>query len=314
MRRKVIKQGPATLMVSLPSKWVKENKISPGDEMAVLPSGNRIIFSKTEHKSGRKEITVNVDDFCIHFALSRFLAVLYKTNYDKITIVYTKPVYLERAKEKIPLKVSVQDIVKRFVGAEITSQTSNKIDIECFATEENPDLDKISKRIYFLMRETLNDMLLSIGKDYRKFHETIYLHHDNITKFINYFERTLYGSDKSEDEKKSAFAFYSLLGIAVDKMRHISYKIDRFGCTPKAKKYLEDIFKVFYEQFEYSEEKHAPQELIRKRYMLRQKIINESFNIKEYQIISDAMLFLDTIINFSEYVIAKNLEKGQNIN
>ena len=33
MQRKVIQQGPSTLMVSLPSKWVKENNIKKGEEL-----------------------------------------------------------------------------------------------------------------------------------------------------------------------------------------------------------------------------------------------------------------------------------------
>ena len=33
MKRKVVKQGKSTLMISLPSKWVKDNNINRGDEI-----------------------------------------------------------------------------------------------------------------------------------------------------------------------------------------------------------------------------------------------------------------------------------------
>ncbi len=309
MKRKVVKQGPATMMVSLPSKWIKENKIAAGDELAVLPQGNKILFSKTEQKQGRKEATIDVDNYWQHFALSKYLTVLYRTGYDKITLVHSKPIYLEKGSKKLPFKIWVNDVVNKFVGAEITSQTASKTEIECLATEENPDLDKLARRISFLIRETTAEMLISIGKDYHKFHEEVMTHHDNISKFLNYFLRTLYASDKSEDLKKFEFSFYSLMEIMIDKIRHTSAKINEFGCTPKVKKYLEEIFEVFNEQFDTLDKEEFSQELMKKRYDLRQRILKESFNPKESKIISEAMPFLDTIVTFAELVVAKNLEK-----
>ena len=42
MQRKVIQQGPSTLMVSLPSKWVKENNIKKGEELTVDWTNNQL--------------------------------------------------------------------------------------------------------------------------------------------------------------------------------------------------------------------------------------------------------------------------------
>ncbi len=45
MKRKVVKHGPSTLIVSLPVKWTKNNGINPGDELEVDQIGKKLIIS-----------------------------------------------------------------------------------------------------------------------------------------------------------------------------------------------------------------------------------------------------------------------------
>ena len=54
MRRKVIKQGPSTLMVSLPSKWVKNKNIKRGDEINLFEQGEDIIISLEKKEQFQK--------------------------------------------------------------------------------------------------------------------------------------------------------------------------------------------------------------------------------------------------------------------
>ena len=53
MRRKLVKQGNATLMISLPSKWAKENKLDKGDEIILNEYGRDLIVSTEEVKKER---------------------------------------------------------------------------------------------------------------------------------------------------------------------------------------------------------------------------------------------------------------------
>jgi len=50
MRRKLVKQGAATMMVSLPSKWVKDQKLKKGDEVEVSEAEGRLQIT-TEKKT-----------------------------------------------------------------------------------------------------------------------------------------------------------------------------------------------------------------------------------------------------------------------
>lgn len=307
MGRKVNLVGKETLTVSLPRRWVKENNIKKGDELTVSLDNKDITFSCSRKKDKIKSITINIDDFT-YLALSRYISVLYKTNYNRIVLIYSKLKIDDPKKDEyLNLRKTITKIVNHFIGVEIVSQSSTKTEIECFVTEESPDLNKIEKRILFLLKETTNELLEAIGPKYYKFHETIYDHHDNVVKFINYFLRSLYDSDLGEDEKKLAFVFYSVIDQIVDKLRHLSEKINEYGCTPTVKRYLEEIFEIFYEEFNLLNKRQLSQELIKKRYALKRKINKEKFSIKEFKVLVEVNILLDTMNEFTEYLIAKKL-------
>lgn len=311
MKRKVNLVGPNTLTVSLPIQWVKENHINKGDELFTLIDKDKITFSVSEKKPVVKEVTITIDKHTYH-SLSRYLTILYRTNYNRIILIYSESeLYHNKKGEKVNLKKLINKIVERLVGAEIVSQSATKTEIECFITEKTKELDKIEKRIYFLLKETTDQLLEATKGNFKEFNETLYDHHDNITKFINYFLRMLYESDRSEEEKKAGYAFYTFIDTMVDKIRHLGEKIEMFGCTPKIKKYLQEVLGVFYGQFDALGKKQLSPQVIEERYKLKKRIDKENLSIKELRVLQEIYIFLETINVFSEYIIAKNLSKNE---
>lgn len=309
MKRKVNRVGQNTLTVSLPSKWVKEHNIKAGDELDLDNQDDGLVINRSLMAKEEKKATINVDENT-YLSLVRIIYLLYRTNYDKINLVYSKQTIFDPKRErKNNIKILTKNIVSRLLGAEITSQSSNRTEIECFASENDPNLDKIEKRVYFLIRETVDELLNAIGPKYSDFHKTMYDHHDHISRFINYFLRELHKSSKTEEEKKVAYSFYMDLDHLVDKLRHLSEKINRFGCTKKTKKYIEETFDFFYGQFNALFKKKISHEMIQKRYDIKEKINNDSFTAKELRVISELYFFLDTLNVFSGYILLKGMGK-----
>lgn len=50
MRRKVIQLAGKTLVVSLPSKWVKKTVVNKGDELEITENGHSLVISQIEKK------------------------------------------------------------------------------------------------------------------------------------------------------------------------------------------------------------------------------------------------------------------------
>lgn len=302
MKRKVNKVGQNTLTVSLPSKWVEDNNIKKGDELDIYPKGDTITLSRTSKKRQKKEIIINIDNYN-SFALTRHLTILYRMSYDSIILKYSKnSIFSPKKRKDVLLKRQIKKLIDRFMGAEIVAQSAKRTEIECFISEDQPSLEKIEKRIYFLIKETMTEMLESVGQDYKHFHESMYDHHDHISKFINYYLRTLYASGRPKEEKRLGYAVYQVIDKIVDKLRHVDEAINTHGCSPKVKKVLKDIFDYLCEQMLLVNKTEVNSEFIIERYKEVKKVREGHFTVKELRVLMEADLFLNTLNDFSEYV------------
>ena len=309
MKRKINLVGTGTLTVSLPAKWVEDHHLKKGDELEVKHNHSEIIFSLTKKQKENKEISLNIDQFN-RYLLARYLESLYINNYDRITFIYSKTeIYDDKVNKNINLKSFINKLKNRFIGMEIVSQTSTSTELKVFIINKEETPRKIEKRIYFLLKETFDELINSINHHHKEFHQNIYEHHDNITKFISYYLRALEESDKGEEEKKQLFSLYMIIDKMIDKFRHVSEMIDKHGTSEKVKKYLKEIFSLVEELFLALHKEEINQELVAKRYKLVQKIGKEDFSLAELKVISEVKIFLDVINDFCRTIIVKDLAK-----
>ena len=306
MKRKVAQIGPSTLMVSLPTKWVKENGIKKGDELEVTLDKTNISYSLNEKKEVQKEIVLDVSKFN-KYLLSRNLEMLYIQGYSKIALIYNNyKICDNKNNEELGIKGLIKDLNNRFIGMEIISQTNNSTHLKCFLFNEEKKLKIIEKRIFYLLKETIDEFLLSLDGGHKRFHEDVYNHHDNIIKFITYYLRMLESSNKSVEEKNQLYSMYLIIDKMVDKFRHINEMVYEHNCTTKVKNSLKEIFIFMEELFISLHKGKLNSELIDKRYNLIKKIKETEYSLEELKVINEARFFLDVINDFSRTIIVNN--------
>jgi len=142
------------------------------------------------------------------------------------------------------------------------------------------NLERIEKRIYFLIKEMINAVL---NEEYSKeeLTEKMYLHHDNIAKFINYYLRELQSIDGELFQKQNLYSLYMTIDKIIDKIRHFSERIEENGLSAKTKKYAKEIFEMLDKMFVCLHKKKFDLEMVRERYLLVKKIQKENFTLKE---------------------------------
>ena len=86
MKRKLVKQGAATMMISLPSKWIRENKLEKGDEIEVSEQEGNLIIGRAAKSKG--EITLSLDGDN-RKDIFNILSHAYRNGYDKILVKNT---------------------------------------------------------------------------------------------------------------------------------------------------------------------------------------------------------------------------------
>jgi len=204
------------------------------------------------------------------------------------------------------LQSAINRVVSRFIGAEIISQNNERTEIECITAEQKLDLWKIENRIIYVFKESSNQLLETLTSDFSEFHNSINDHHDNITKFILYYLRTLDKSDTSEDEKKVAYAFYSYLDYLVDRFRELSVVVNKYGTTSKTNKFIKLVFDSFFDSFSFIRGKKEFSILLREHRNLKDKIKKEKFSVNELQIINVLWYYIHSLNFFSAYGILRN--------
>jgi len=308
MKRKINLVGNNTLTVSLPSQWAKEKGLKKGDEIDVCLGDSSLILSLAGQKQKEKEINLDISNFSKHM-LCRHLEVLYMIGYGKIILTYTvQEILADKEKKKVNVKNLIKHLSNRFIGMEIVSQGKNMTELRCFLLDEEKDLQKIEKRIFFLLKDTFDEFLDCLDGRHHEFLPNVHDYHENVSKFITYYLRVLDQSNTSENEKKQLHTLHLIIDKLMDKFRHINEMIHRHGCTERVRKHLKNIFELVYEQFSALHSGEIKKELVSKRYDLVRQVEGADYTLEELRVMGEAKIFLDTINDFSRAVIVRKLK------
>jgi phosphate uptake regulator len=220
MKRKVSRMGPASLVVSLPSKWAKAHNINKGDEIEVDAEENRLVFN-IKKEPEIKKIDVDVTELD-RSSFLRLLIALYQIGYDEINIKFDKDECVDHKTNK---KVKISDQIKRYLGRlfglEIISQSPNNYLLKDISAGSEKEFENILRRIFFLIIEFQETITASFEtKDYSELTKA-FPRHDNIDKFINYCLRLL-NKRRIQDpiEKNNLFHIITSLGDITDYIRY----------------------------------------------------------------------------------------------
>ncbi len=149
MKRKVARIGPSTLMVSLPSKWCKENNIQKGREIELdYGENNSLIIGASQPEKKIKEITVDLSKF--KYYPRHLVAAAYKTGYDKIIAKYSSE------KEK-------KDVESLFgyscLGYTVLEETKDTFVIKDLAEINEKEFEAVLRKLFFLYTEVAGNAL-----------------------------------------------------------------------------------------------------------------------------------------------------------
>ncbi|MBW3022834.1 hypothetical protein KY308_01910, partial [Candidatus Woesearchaeota archaeon] len=178
MRRKLVKQGAATLMVSLPSKWAQRCNLKKGNEVDILEKGKELII-KPESVPETKKISVNISE--LKHVWRRAVSALYKAGYDEIQINFDKP-------EEI---TKVYSVLQEFVGFEIINQTETGCIIKEIVETRETDFQTIYGRTFSMLLSIADDFLNALKNKNMELMGTIPGRDLIVNKYANFCRRII---------------------------------------------------------------------------------------------------------------------------
>lgn len=152
MQRKLIQLSPSTMVVSLPSAWVRKNNLKKGNEMFVEEQDNKIVVSSSS-RLVQKEVTLDVSKLDGKL-LWVVINAAYVDGYDSI-ILLTK----DQKQAQYMAKV-----VQYFPGMIVYDQRKNSVLLKDVAENTAVDVKKMLHRIFFMTISLWEDALDALGK------------------------------------------------------------------------------------------------------------------------------------------------------
>ena len=108
MRRKIVKHGPSSFIVSLPLKWIRKHNLSKGDEVDVEEMEENVVIS-TEYKEKCERADLDMND-TKEMTIQKVCA-LYKRGIDEkvLALRVRKHCRSRMQSYKVPVKVHIVD-------------------------------------------------------------------------------------------------------------------------------------------------------------------------------------------------------------
>ncbi|MBR9704127.1 phosphate uptake regulator PhoU [Candidatus Pacearchaeota archaeon] len=206
MKRKIVKQGAATLMISLPATWARENNLEKGGEVSIEEQKNNLIISPDDLNQSKKSIEINLESNT-ESSIRTIITTTYRLGYDEIKINF-------QGIEAIKI---ISDIVNNtLIGFEIINKTQNSCVIENITEPSQDSFDNIFNKVLLNI-----DELLELSKDAINNKKIDFIHTSKkIQQFDNFCRRVL-SKNKNIEESKLLWHFHSSILHASRDLTHL---------------------------------------------------------------------------------------------
>jgi len=276
IKRKVVKHGPSTLIVSLPNAWVKEHGIEKGMELNVEQKENDLIISTTKKKE-LKYIEFDISNMSQELILF-CLRTIYRKGYDQVKLNFKEQKCIRfRDKTKDNLIISIiHDEVDNLIGYEIIEQKEKSCLIADVSEDSGKNFENIIRKIFLIMDQTFQDVILGIKNKDATLLQTISHKHDTISRFINYSMRVLNKGVHNSPSPQDMYNILSALDRIADIMKYSSIDISEnkvpFCAVDIDVFYLIGEYIKLFEKFFYNYSNENALELIKTRFEFIDKL------------------------------------------
>ncbi len=278
MKRKVVKHGPSSLIISMPSDWAKRNNITKGSEVDVVEEGKRLIVSaESPFDAQNMEIEIDVTGLD-RTSLMFTIRSLYRLGYDTINLKFASATLMHyRTRERLSVISAVHTEINRLIGFEIIKEKENSCVIKDLQAASMRDFDQVERRIFLLLMDASTQLSEAAKTRNAVLLKTMEEKHDTITKFISYCLRLL-NKNGYYVPMQTAYHYYIIatLDRITDLIKYASR--DLLGYSGKLNANVIGVLeavsrhlRLYYEIF-YKYEKEKVVELSRSRYDIQEKV------------------------------------------
>jgi len=244
MKRKVSRMGPASLVVSLPSKWVKKYGVNKGDEIDVEEKGSNLSIS-FERKS--EEIKTTELDASGDYFSDLYINYCYRAGFDEIKVKYIDSYIFNK----------IQNRVNTLIGYEIIDQKENSCLIKIVSSPLNSEFESFFRKLLITTLDMGESFLNALKEGDVKRLEDIRLIEKTNNTFFEFIQKILHNEDSNNQRKTLSLYhidrefericdYYKYMVDYVLKNKKEKISARTIGFFEKVTKYVRDFYQLFY--------------------------------------------------------------------
>lgn len=190
MKRRLVKQGATTMMVSLPANWIRANKLEKGSEVELNEIENNLIISK-DIKDTIKETEITLNN-SLESSVRIIITNLYRENFSRIKINF---------KDKKSLLILKEIIDDQLLGFEIIKKAENYCIVESITDPTGEQFDNIFSKLLLNIED-----LFDLTEQYFLGEKPEFIKTENkIKEFDNLCRRIIYRENYPKSELRVDF-------------------------------------------------------------------------------------------------------------
>ncbi|MEA3515465.1 MAG: hypothetical protein U9R34_08355 [Nanoarchaeota archaeon] len=193
MKRKIVKQGAATMTVSLPASWIRKFNLMQGDDIEVQETGKSLVMT-TESQLRTEEAAIDITGKNRGYIFRKILG-LYCAGTDKITIKHQNQLEL------------IREITDRLIGFGMVKQEKTLCIIQDLSGITNIDFNIIYRRCFRLLIEQ-SESMLDLVKNNKQLKQIVIMDY-SLNQFTDYCLRYL--SKRGHEDFQKTPSYYHVI-------------------------------------------------------------------------------------------------------
>lgn len=243
MKRKVIKLGQNSLLVSLPSSWIKKHGIKKGDEISLDEKEGALVLQSASAPS--KQCTT-IDITGLSPAIKRALGALYKKGYDEFTVHFNSHDELETAYEVVR---------EEFTGFEVVQHGKNHIVVREISQPHADQFDSVLRRLFLVIKDYAGEVASALQNKDAGWLKRLVLRDKDVNKLAD-FCRRLINKHLTSQTNAALYLIVEQLEKISDRYRDISNHAAAERLAPSnaliqaygaVSQYFDDFYQCFYQ-------------------------------------------------------------------
>ncbi|MFT4303048.1 MAG: AbrB/MazE/SpoVT family DNA-binding domain-containing protein [Candidatus Woesearchaeota archaeon] len=273
MKRKLVKQGASTMMVSLPAKWIKALNLDKGSEVDISETSEGLLIS-SNYINIKMSISLKLVGN-IESSIRTLIVNTYRRGYDKIIIEYDNEIQYNH------ILSTLKDYI---IGFDVTEKKDGCCIIENITEPAADQFDNILNKIFYNITELflVVDKIFTTSSNYSIYLNECNMIEERIQKYDNFCRRSIAKQKNKIENSEFLWGMLVSLNHAQRKLWHschickdIKLSSNIFELLNGISSLYENIKKAFLEKdmSALSKVHHAEKKLIRE---LGYKILEKS--------------------------------------